>query len=78
MIGLDSKAAKWESKKATKQRKDIIKESSKNSYLRARKLAVNVASMSGTIITLQTVKNILHDANIRGRLFIVEIFGGES
>lgn len=50
-----------------RQRRAIIKESSKNPFLSARELAVDVASTSGTIVTPQTIRNILHSANIRGR-----------
>ena len=48
----------------TRKRRTIIKDFSKNPFLSARELA----STSGTIITPQTIKNILLDENIRERV----------
>ena len=50
-----------------KQRGAIIKESSRNPFLSARELAVDVTSTSGIITAQQTIRNSLHDANIPGR-----------
>ena len=50
----------------TRQRWSIIREPSKNPFLCDRELTVDVASRSGTIAT-QTIKNILHGANVRER-----------
>ena len=50
----------------TRQRRTIVKESSKNLFLNWRELAVDVASTK-TIITSQTIRNIFYDGNILER-----------
>lgn len=51
-----------------RQKSDIIKQSSKNPSLSASELAADVASRSGSIVTSQTIRNIPHTVNIRGRV----------
>ena len=51
-----------------KQRGAIIKESSRNPFLSARELAVDVTSTSGIIVTPQTIRIIHYNANIRESL----------
>ena len=45
-----------------RQRRAIIKESSKNPVLSAREMTVHVVLKSGTRVILQTIRNILHGA----------------
>ena len=48
----------------TRQMRAIMKESSKASFQNAPELPVDLASIPGTIVTPQTIRNILLDANI--------------
>ena len=47
--------------------KSNLKSHQKTPFLSARDLAVDIASTLGIIITPQTIRNNLRDANIRGR-----------
>ena len=51
----------------TRQRRAIVKESSKNHFVSARALDTDVASTPRSIFTPQAIRNILHDSNIRER-----------
>ena len=51
----------------TGQRRDLIKGSAKNPFLNARESVVDVTIKSGITVTPQTIRNILHAANIWGK-----------
>ncbi|CAK9818393.1 Transposable element Tc1 transposase [Anthophora quadrimaculata] len=50
-----------------RQRRDIVKEAIKNPFVSAKSLAVDIATYSGKEVSAQTVRNVLHSAEIYGR-----------
>lgn len=52
----------------SRQQRSIITQISKNPFLSAQQLATDVASTSGTTVSSQTIRNILHKAQLRGRI----------
>ena len=66
-------AAKWASKKVRYLAKENhYKKSSKNPFLSDREWTFDIASTSRTIVKPQTIRNILHDANIRGKIPLIK------
>ena len=50
-----------------RERRHIIREVVKNPFVSAQNLSVDIATSSGTTITAQTIRNVLHSATIYGR-----------
>ena len=50
-----------------RERRHIIREVVKNPFVSAQNLSVDTATSSGTIVTAQTIRNILHSTTIYGR-----------
>ena len=50
-----------------RERRHIIREVVKNPFVSAQNLSIDIATSSGTTVTAQTIRNVLHSATIYGR-----------
>lgn len=65
---VDNKPRSGRPRKLTmRERRRVVKNALKNPKVSATMLAANIESVSGKVVTPQTVRNVLHDAGIKGR-----------